>query len=122
MDKLSEIYSEFGYCLNTLHSLEFEGESGFNKMQKIMQSFKEGLEAIANRKVIEILDYNKGLNGLPKSNVIKFILEGNSSVVVRPSGTETKIKLYFSISAKNKETAIKIENECYEFMKDYIYG
>lgn len=122
LDKLSEIYSEFGYCLNTLHSLEFEGESGFNKMQKIMQSFKEGLEAIANRKVIEILDYNKGLNGLPKSNVIKFILEGNSSVVVRPSGTEPKIKLYFSISAKNKETAIKIENECYEFMKDYIYG
>jgi phosphoglucomutase len=122
LDKLSEIYSEFGYCLNTLHSLEFEGESGFNKMQKIMQSFKEGLEAIANRNVIEILDYNKGLNGLPKSNVIKFILEGNSSVVVRPSGTEPKIKLYFSISAKNKETAIKIENECYEFMKDYIYG
>lgn len=122
LDKLSEIYSEFGYCLNTLHSLEFEGESGFNKMQKIMQSFKEGLESIANRKVIEILDYNKGLNGLPKSNVIKFILEGNSSVVVRPSGTEPKIKLYFSISAKNKETAIRIENECYEFMKDFIYS
>ena len=122
LDKLSEIYSEFGYCLNTLHSLEFEGESGFNKMQKIMQSFQEGLEAIANRKVIEFLDYNKGLNGLPKSNVIKFILEGNSSVVIRPSGTEPKIKLYFSINAQNKEAAIKIENEFSEFMKDYIYG
>ena len=54
-------------------------------------------------------DYSKGLNGLPKSDVLKFMLEGNCSVVVRPSGTEPKLKTYISVSAVDRETAEKEE-------------
>ena len=62
-------------------------------------------------KGINLLDYAPGLDGLPKSDVLKFLLEDNCSIVVRPSGTEPKLKTYISVSAENKETAEKVEVE-----------
>lgn len=62
-------------------------------------------------KGIKLLDYAPGLDGLPKSDVLKFLLEDNCSIVVRPSGTEPKLKTYISVSAENKETAEKVEVE-----------
>lgn len=109
--KLNELYKKYGYCLNTLHSYQFEGSSGFEKMQKIMEDFRGGIESIGPKKVETCLDYSKGLDGLPKSNVLKFLLEGNSSVVVRPSGTEPKLKLYISVSAESIEQSKVIEKE-----------
>ena len=109
LDKLNEIYTKYGYCLNTLHSFEFDGAAGFTKMQEIMVEFHKGLDIIGGKKVIETLDYSKGLNGLPKSYVLKFMLEDNCSVVVRPSGTEPKLKTYISVSAENKEAAEAME-------------
>ncbi|EJX66107.1 phospho-sugar mutase [Enterococcus faecium] len=109
LDKLNEIYTKYGYCLNTLHSFEFDGAAGFTKMQEIMVEFHKGLDIIGGKKVIETLDYSKGLNGLPKSDVLKFMLEDNCSVVVRPSGTEPKLKTYISVSAENKEAAEAME-------------
>lgn len=109
LEKLDEIYKEYGYCLNTLHSFEFDGAVGFTKMQDIMKEFHKGFDVIGGKKVIETLDYSKGLNGLPKSDVLKYMLEDNCSVVVRPSGTEPKLKTYISVSAKNKEEAEKLE-------------
>ena len=111
LDKLNELYKTYGYALNTLHSYEFDGSVGFKRMQSIMESFRKEIPSIANKKVMKVLDYNEGLDGLPKSNVIKFILEGNSSVVVRPSGTEPKLKLYLSICASDKDNATIIEKE-----------
>ncbi len=111
LDKLNEIYQTYGYALNTLHSYEFDGSAGFKRMQNIMESFRKEIPSIANQKVVKVLDYNEGLDGLPKSNVIKFMLEGNSSVVVRPSGTEPKLKLYLSICASDKDKATMIEQE-----------
>lgn len=110
-NKLDELYKKYGYCLNTLHSYQFEGSAGFEKMQNIMQDFRNGLECIGPKKVNTVLDYSKGVDGLPKSNVLKFLLEDNCSVVVRPSGTEPKLKLYISVSAMDKETAEKLEKE-----------
>ena len=101
LDKLNELYDEYGYCLNTLHSYEFEGAAGFAKMQKIMTSFHKGMESIGAKQVVQVLDYSLGLDGLPKSDVLKYLLEDNCSVVVRPSGTEPKLKTYISVSAKN---------------------
>ena len=109
LDKLQGLYSEFGYCLNTLHSYEFEGASGFEKMQNIMTTFKEYKGDFSDKKIEQQLDYNLGIDGLPKSNVLKYLLSGNCSIVVRPSGTEPKLKIYISISAKTKESATEIE-------------
>jgi len=110
LEKLSEIYSQYGYCLNTLHSFEFDGAAGFTKMQEIMVEFHKGLDIIGGKKVLETLDYSKGLSGLPKSDVLKYLLEDNCSVVVRPSGTEPKLKAYISVSAESKDEAIEKEN------------
>ena len=63
----------------------------------------------AGKKINTVLDYSKGLDGLPKSDVLKFMLEGNCSVVVRPSGTEPKLKTYISVSAVDRAAAEKQE-------------
>ena len=111
LDKLDELYKTYGYCLNTLHSYEFDGSAGFAKMQNIMQAFRGDIKEFGGKKVVKLLDYAPGLDGLPKSDVLKFLLEDNCSIVVRPSGTEPKLKTYISVSAENKEAAEKVEVE-----------
>ena len=120
LDKLEELYKTYGYCLNTLHSYEFDGSAGFAKMQSIMQTFRGGIKEFGGKRVVKLLDYAPGLDGLPKSDVLKFLLEDNCSVVVRPSGTEPKLKTYISISAENKETAEKIEAEICKSAEEYL--
>ena len=109
LEKLEELYKTYGYCLNTLHSYEFEGSAGFEKMQQIMASFRGNIPAFGGKKVKTLLDYSQGLEGLPKSDVLKFMLEDNCSLVVRPSGTEPKLKVYISVTAENEEQAKEIE-------------
>ena len=110
LDRLQALYAEYGYCLNTLHSFTFEGSAGFEKMQKIMQRFRtEAPDAFAGKKVEKVLDYLPGLDGLPKSDVLKYLLSDHCSVVVRPSGTEPKLKIYISISAENQAAAEECE-------------
>lgn len=109
LEKLEELYKTYGYCLNTLHSYEFEGSAGFAKMQRIMASFRGDILSFGGKKVKTLLDYSQGLEGLPKSNVLKFMLEDNCSLVVRPSGTEPKLKVYISVTAENEEQANEIE-------------
>lgn len=111
LEKLEELYRDYGYCMNTLHSYEFDGSAGFAKMQRIMQAFRGDVKTFGGKKVAEVLDYAQGLDGLPKSDVLKFLLEDNCSIVVRPSGTEPKLKIYVSVSAADKETAERVEAE-----------
>lgn len=118
--RLDELYREYGFCLNTLHSYEFEGSQGFLKMQKIMKEFRGGLGNIGGKRVNICLDYAEGLDGLPKSDVLKFLLEENCSVVIRPSGTEPKLKAYISVSAKNKEQAEAVEKEITEDLQRFF--
>lgn len=108
-DKLQEIYSTYGFCLNTLYSYEFPGSSGMHRMAEIMADFHRGIEDIGGMKVLRTEDYRTGLNGLPKSDVLKYFIE-NGSVVVRPSGTEPKLKAYISVTADNNAAAKTIEN------------
>ena len=122
LDKLDELYRTYGYRLNTLHSFEFDGESGMYKMQSIMKKFHTSAPSnFGGLSVKDVLDYSKGLDGLPKSDVLKYMLEGNSSVVVRPSGTEPKLKTYISISAESMDAASEKEKviaaELAEMMK-----
>lgn len=120
LDKLDELYRMYGYCLNTLHSYEFDGSVGFVKMQKIMKAFRGDVEKFGNKKVLKLLDYAAGLDGLPKSDVLKFLLEDNCSIVIRPSGTEPKLKMYISVSAEDKEIAEKTEEEICRSAEEYL--
>lgn len=120
LDKLQELYEIYGYRLNTLHSYEFEGLSGFKKMQEIMAEFRNGLDTIGPKKVENVLDYEKGLNGLPKSDVLKYLLEDQCSVVVRPSGTEPKLKVYVSVCAESKEEASVLEQQITEHLQMFF--
>ncbi|MDR1769714.1 MAG: phospho-sugar mutase [Hungatella sp.] len=120
LQKLNELYAEYGFCHNTLYSYEFEGSTGFAKMQGIMAKFHGGVDVIGPKKVLNCLDYSKGLDGLPKSDVLKYVLEDNCSVVVRPSGTEPRLKVYISITAENKAKAEKLEMKIIEDLKVYF--
>lgn len=108
IEKLNSLYKEFGYFLNKTDNFVFEGAAGFNKMKEIMASFRKGLANVGGYKITEELDYSKGINGLPKSDVLKYILENGSTVVVRPSGTEPKLKMYCSIKAKDEAESLEI--------------
>lgn len=119
-DKLQELYKEYGYCRNTLHSYQFEGSAGFAKMQEIMAAFRRGISSFGGRKVEKLLDYSQGLEGLPKSDVLKFLLEGGCSLVVRPSGTEPKLKLYLSVTAGDAQNALAVEQGILEDAGKYF--
>ena len=120
IEKLNELFQKYGYCMNTLHSYEFEGALGFDKMQNIMKTFRESvgnnlkINSFANKNILKVLDYNKGIDGLPKSDVLKYLLDDGCSVVIRPSGTEPKIKIYISVLASTKENAIIVEKNLIE--------
>lgn len=121
LDKLSELYSTYGFAHNTLQSYTFEGASGFAKMQEIMSKIrKDGISEINGVKVIKSLDYLDGLNGLPKSDVLKYYFEDNASVVIRPSGTEPKLKTYISTCLTNKEKSIEENKKFEEVLKKYF--
>ena len=123
LDKLDELYKTHGYCLNTLYSYQFEGAAGFVKMKEIMKDFQTaGIAEFGGRKVEKLLDYNTGIDGLPKENVLKFLLEGHGSVVVRPSGTEPKLKTYVTVSAQDKAAATEIEQKIVADLKKRIKG
>ena len=116
LEKLNSIFRLYGYCKNTLHSYTFAGSSGMLKMAEIMRSFRSNAKEIAGRPVVSFLDYGLGLDGLPKSDVLKFLLK-DASVVIRPSGTEPKLKVYVSVTAENEKKAAETEAEIAEFMK-----
>lgn len=132
LEKLEEIYKTYGYCLNTLHSYEFDGSAGMAKMQGIMDHMRKefaGADAcgsvgrsIGGLAIDTVEDYNRGLNGLPKSNVLKIKFDGGSSVVVRPSGTEPKVKVYVSVIANGREQAEEIEKRIAGKMESRITG
>lgn len=114
IDKLNELYKTYGYCLNTLHSYKFPGSTGMAKMKEIMSSLRneanQGTMTIGGMEVERTEDYLPGLNGLPKSNVLKFFTR-KGSIVIRPSGTEPKLKIYISVMAEDRAEASKIEDE-----------
>ncbi len=116
LEKLEELYRQYGYCMNTLHSYEFPGITGMDKMNAIMRSFREDFDMIDAKPILRCEDYMQGLYGLPKSDVLKFYLE-DASVVVRPSGTEPKLKLYLSITAENREQALLEEKRLAHFLE-----
>lgn len=115
------LYKKYGVYYHSLHSFTFEGESGMIKMNNIMNTLRnDHLAEIAGLKVIRIDDYKLSISKdvltgassditLPKSDVLAFFLEGGAKVIVRPSGTEPKIKTYYTAKAPTYEEATALE-------------
>ena len=92
---MQDIYREFGFHHNRTVSYAFEGSAGAETMTSIMAGFRsQPLSEIAGYKVEQFLDYQQGVGGLPSANVLEFDLEQGNKVIVRPSGTEPKVKVY----------------------------
>ena len=118
---LQDIYANFGYYLNKVDSYEFEGLSGMDKMKDIMQGLRDkplaklGSLPVVAREDYKTLVHKDELTGeewhidLPNANILIYYLEGGHQVIVRPSGTEPKIKVYYSIKGKDLEEATEIK-------------
>lgn len=110
VDGLNEIYDEYGYYLDYLDSFVLKGKDGAEKIQSLMADFRtKGTALLPNIK--EIIDFRDGIRDLPKENVLKYIFDDGSWMAVRPSGTEPKIKVYYSIVDENRQNAgVRLEN------------
>lgn len=117
--RLEEIYAQYGRFLNKVDSYEFDGLSGMDKMAGIMNTLRTNPPVeFAGRKVVSLTDYNKPEEtGLPRANVLIFGLEDGATVVVRPSGTEPKIKTYFTTLGKDLAEAQKEKDELAAVLK-----
>ena len=104
IDRLEEIYRIYGYYLDHLDNFVFPGIEGMVKMGRLMDVLRQsGRTAIPE--VLEVEDYLQGVKGIPKDNVLRFMLEGGSWIAARPSGTEPKLKIYYSIRGEDKDKA-----------------
>lgn len=110
VDGLNDIYDEYGYYLDYLDSFVLKGKDGAEKIQSLMADFRaKGTALLPNIK--EIIDFKDGIRDLPKENVLKYIFDDGSWMAVRPSGTEPKIKVYYSIVDENRQNAgVRLEN------------
>ncbi|MGN0460034.1 MAG: phospho-sugar mutase [Ruminococcus sp.] len=128
---IDEIYKEYGYYRNTTLSFEFDGASGMKKMQEIMSNLRENpIKTINGHTVKTVYDYLKSEEkdvetgkitpiDLPKSNVLHFCL-GGDAVIVRPSGTEPKIKLYITSIGNSEQESIEIADKMAEDVKSQL--
>ncbi|WP_448901522.1 phospho-sugar mutase [Eubacterium sp.] len=104
VDGLNEIYDKYGYYLDFLDSFVLKGKDGAEKIQNLMVEFRnKGTALLPDIK--EIVDFKDGIRDLPKENVLKYIFNDGSWMAVRPSGTEPKIKVYYSIVDPDKSNA-----------------
>ena len=103
-ERLISLYDQYGYYLEKIETKELEGIDGRNQIDNIMKKFRTSEFPL---EVDEVKDYLGGIDGLPKSNVLKYFLKNDGWFAVRPSGTEPKIKFYFGVRAKSYDEARK---------------
>jgi phosphoglucomutase len=132
LTELEKLYDRHGYFVDDLQSLTMEGKEGGEKIIQIMEHFRNSqISQICDYKVSSICDYQTGKTknllkntltdtGLPESNVLKFILENGSWFVLRPSGTEPKIKIYSSVVGKDVDTAKSVSNRLVNELMEII--
>jgi phosphoglucomutase len=101
--RMEEIYAQYGRYLSKTDSFEFPGLTGMDKMAGIMEGLRiNPLESVGEYKVVKAIDYMKSEEtGLPAANVLVYDLEGGAQVIIRPSGTEPKIKAYYTTLGKD---------------------
>lgn len=129
-----DLYNKYGVYVHSQHSFTFEGEAGMKKMASIMEKFRNNIPSdIAGLKVLSVDDYEKSETTvtssgekkaitLPKSNVIAYTLEKGAKVILRPSGTEPKIKAYYTTTAQTSEEAEKMRDDLDEKFSAMLLG
>ncbi len=123
LDAVNALYAEYGWYRNALHSFTFEGESGMHTMQGIMARLRANAPAeIAGYAVSGVTDYTADGTGLPHADVLEYRLENGAKLMVRPSGTEPKIKVYLSAVADSAEAADAINAKLAEAAALWMKG
>ncbi|MBL0385475.1 phospho-sugar mutase [Tumebacillus sp. ITR2] len=118
---LHEVYETYGTYLEDLLSFTFKGKEGQEKIAQMMEDLRRTpLTAMGSLQVEAAKDYAQGIEGLPKANVLKYVLTDGSWVAIRPSGTEPKIKFYFSAVADNRTVAMEKLEELKSFVLNLI--
>ena len=115
---LEELYQELGYYYDHLDSYTLKGKEGAEKIAAMMQQLRTGSEGLLPDAVM--LDYMTGIGALPKENVIRFVMEDGSWIAVRPSGTEPKIKLYYSVKAAEERLGALRYQECRQRLEQFM--
>ena len=128
MDALADVYKTYGYYLAHVQSIELTGADAMEKAAKMMADLRESVpQSIGGAEVTAVRDYRSGVAHdtttgknteilLPKSNVLEFILGDSGSVIARPSGTEPKVKFYYTAVATDRESAQKLLDKMIEQM------
>ncbi|MBQ4584731.1 MAG: phospho-sugar mutase [Clostridia bacterium] len=119
VDVMEEIYNKYGYFLDKLDSYTLKGIDGIEKIKSIMKEMREKGKSLMDG-IAQVNDYTVGIDDLPKADVLKFVFEDSSWIAIRPSGTEPKIKVYYSVMGENKEEAQKVLSARQEVINSII--
>ena len=121
LDKLEQLREEFGFYAQRLLTFQYEGESGAAKMADIMRKLRAPLDTFqdAHFPTATRIDYQNDETGLPKSDVLSFALADGSKIIVRPSGTEPKLKAYLFARGEKQAAAEKVLDELETLMNGY---
>ena len=120
-EALIELYEKYGFYREKTTSIYLEGKEGSEKIDRIMKSLRENpLKEIASIDVLKLEDFKLGVEGFPKSNVLKYYLTDGSWIALRPSGTEPKIKIYIGTHDKSDKVATERLNSIDTFVLDIV--
>lgn len=119
VDVMEEIYEKYGYFLDKLDSYTLKGIDGVEKIQAIMKEMRNKGKDLMPR-IAVVNDYTVGIDDLPKADVLKFVFDDSSWIAIRPSGTEPKIKVYYSVKGENKKDAEKVLKERQDVINSII--
>lgn len=119
VDALEEIYKEYGFYLDALDSFVLQGIDGVQKMNAVLETLRaRGASAFPDIETVQ--DFSEGIGDLPKENVLKFLFRNGSWLAVRPSGTEPKLKVYYSVRGESHEAAAEQLSALREQMKAVV--
>ena len=119
VDALHELYAKYGFYLDALDSFTLKGKDGAEKIRAIMSAFRTAGDTAFDG-VARVIDYAEGVDDLPRENVLKFIFENGSWLAVRPSGTEPKLKIYYSVCGEQEEQATELLEHLRTVIRDTI--
>lgn len=121
MEVLDELCRTYGFYESRLLSYCFEGAEGFSEMSCLLQSLRERPPKEIERYAVDkILDYQNDFTGLPQSNVLRFSLSGGQEVVIRPSGTEPKLKIYLTVVGTSREESLEIADRLSRYFQTWV--